>query len=252
MKYGTPSIVFFSALVALLWSAMSGAAFAQYVVDPDQQVWGDPAAGYSEGYPGTTAGYPVTYDSDYYYPTAPISPAQPSADCRVWNDGCNICSREYAGGPLMCTMRGCYYQDDTQAYCQEYFSGAGGSVMCPMDAKICPDGSAVGRVAPSCEFAACPSGGWNVGGGAMCPMDAKVCPDGSSVGRIAPSCEFAACPVHNWYGGYGYDRGSTDSYGFYDWLWNDWNQYWWPNVSYTYPTPSIHWPDYRWSDWQWW
>lgn len=27
-----------------------------------------------------------------------------------------------------------------------------------------------------------------------CPMDAKVCPDGSSVGRVAPLCQFAACP----------------------------------------------------------
>lgn len=30
-------------------------------------------------------------------------------------------------------------------------------VFCTMDAKMCPDGSYVGRVAPSCEFAACPS-----------------------------------------------------------------------------------------------
>lgn len=29
-------------------------------------------------------------------------------------------------------------------------------VACTMDAKICPDGSAVGRVAPNCEFAPCP------------------------------------------------------------------------------------------------
>lgn len=29
-------------------------------------------------------------------------------------------------------------------------------VACTMDAKICPDGSAVGRVPPSCEFARCP------------------------------------------------------------------------------------------------
>jgi Immunoglobulin-like domain of bacterial spore germination len=29
-------------------------------------------------------------------------------------------------------------------------------VACTMEAKICPDGSAVGRVGPSCEFAACP------------------------------------------------------------------------------------------------
>lgn len=29
----------------------------------------------------------------------------------------------------------------------------------------------------------------------VCPMDARVCPDGSSVGRIAPDCEFGACPM---------------------------------------------------------
>ncbi len=29
-------------------------------------------------------------------------------------------------------------------------------VACTMDAKICPDGSAVGRVGPNCEFAPCP------------------------------------------------------------------------------------------------
>ena len=28
-----------------------------------------------------------------------------------------------------------------------------------------------------------------------CTMDAKLCPDGSYVSRVAPSCEFAACPV---------------------------------------------------------
>lgn len=26
-----------------------------------------------------------------------------------------------------------------------------------------------------------------------CPMDAQRCPDGSYVGRVAPSCEFARC-----------------------------------------------------------
>ena len=28
-----------------------------------------------------------------------------------------------------------------------------------------------------------------------CTMEAKVCPDGSSVGRGGPNCEFAACPT---------------------------------------------------------
>jgi hypothetical protein len=32
-------------------------------------------------------------------------------------------------------------------------------VMCTMDAKICPDGSAVGRSGPDCEFDPCPAGG---------------------------------------------------------------------------------------------
>jgi hypothetical protein len=30
-----------------------------------------------------------------------------------------------------------------------------------------------------------------------CPMDAKVCSDGTSVGRIGPNCEFAPCPNEN-------------------------------------------------------
>ncbi|MFH1171454.1 MAG: hypothetical protein V1778_02865 [bacterium] len=30
-----------------------------------------------------------------------------------------------------------------------------------------------------------------------CTLEAKICPDGSSVGRIAPSCEFAACLATN-------------------------------------------------------
>lgn len=30
-----------------------------------------------------------------------------------------------------------------------------------------------------------------------CTMEAKLCPDGTSVGRQGPNCEFAACPVGN-------------------------------------------------------
>ncbi len=30
--------------------------------------------------------------------------------------------------------------------------------------------------------------------GVLCTMDAKLCPDGTSVGRIPPNCEFAPCP----------------------------------------------------------
>jgi hypothetical protein len=35
-----------------------------------------------------------------------------------------------------------------------------------------------------------------VGGGQVgCTMEAKICPDGSAVGRSGPKCEFAPCPV---------------------------------------------------------
>jgi len=30
----------------------------------------------------------------------------------------------------------------------------------------------------------------------VCTMDAKICPDGSSVGRTGPQCEFAPCPTN--------------------------------------------------------
>ena len=61
-------------------------------------------------------------------------------------------------------------------------------VACTDDAKQCPDGSYVARVAPTCAFAPCPDEQKG------CTMDAKICPDGSSVGRVAPNCEFAPCP----------------------------------------------------------
>jgi outer membrane protein OmpA-like peptidoglycan-associated protein len=74
--------------------------------------------------------------------------------------------------------------------------GGTGVTACTKEAKVCPDGSAVGRVAPSCEFAPCPGepAPTPPGSEVMCTMDAKVCPDGTSVGRQPPSCEFAPCP----------------------------------------------------------
>lgn len=62
-------------------------------------------------------------------------------------------------------------------------------VACTEEAKLCPDGSAVGRTNPNCEFAPCP-GEEPV----MCTADVKECPDGSYVARQGPNCEFAPCP----------------------------------------------------------
>lgn len=54
--------------------------------------------------------------------------------------------------------RGTFYNVDPAASCGTAGNGSGGSddVVCTMDVKLCPDGSSVGRVAPSCEFAPCP------------------------------------------------------------------------------------------------
>lgn len=91
----------------------------------------------------------------------------------------------------------------------------GTGIACPEDAKLCPDGSGVGRTGPNCEFAECPIyfGGGNVdetiepipgdGDNVACTMDAKLCLDGSAVGRVGPNCEFAECPPMSTAGGQG-------------------------------------------------
>ena len=60
---------------------------------------------------------------------------------------------------------------------------------CTQEAKLCPDGSAVGRTGPNCEFADCPKENPTV-----CTQDVIQCTDGSYVSRIAPNCNFAPCP----------------------------------------------------------
>lgn len=39
----------------------------------------------------------------------------------------------------------------------KYFGGTSTPKACTMEAKICPDGSSVGRSGPNCEFDACPT-----------------------------------------------------------------------------------------------
>lgn len=84
-------------------------------------------------------------------------------------------------------------------------------VICQSDTQICPDGSAVMRILPSCTFAPCPvlensptppvSSNAKVtpihrgGTASVCTMEAKICPDGTAVSRSGPRCEFAPCPT---------------------------------------------------------
>ncbi len=56
----------------------------------------------------------------------------------------------------------------------------------------CPeDAGTGGSPVPDAPSGEAPSG---PPGGVVCTKDAKLCPDGSSVGRTGPSCEFAPCP----------------------------------------------------------
>lgn len=94
-------------------------------------------------------------------------------------------------------------------------SQGGGDLACTKEAKLCPDGSAVGRVLPGCEFAPCPTQKQSTsmpaplnGGiksnislppsqgssGIVCTQEVKLCPNGSYVGRTLPNCEFKSCP----------------------------------------------------------
>ena len=64
-----------------------------------------------------------------------------------------------------------------------------GRVACTKEAKICPDGTAVGRIGPNCEFAPCP--GEKNGSATMGVVQGKV-----SVGPICPvEREGAPCEI---------------------------------------------------------
>ncbi|MFH1229051.1 MAG: hypothetical protein V1678_01330 [Candidatus Aenigmatarchaeota archaeon] len=54
------------------------------------------------------------------------------------------------------------------------------TVACTMEAKMCPDGSYVGRIAPSCEFAPCPS--------VQCSCPRGYVPDGEA---CTPECYYS-------------------------------------------------------------
>ena len=67
-------------------------------------------------------------------------------------------------------------------------------VACTMDAKVCPDGSAVGRVGPDCEFAPCPSVEEKPSTGklAVTPCTEEQ--------RNVPGCTKEYMPVCGWFG----------------------------------------------------
>ncbi|MBX3233265.1 MAG: hypothetical protein KIT84_20950 [Labilithrix sp.] len=123
---------------------------------------------------GASCSWANTTTYDLVAPSAPDAPVPTYklGDEFKSIDGCNDCTCSDKG--IMCTLRACEQPQPPEHGCT-------------MDAKVCPDGSSVGRQGPKCEFAPCP------GEGPICTADAKKCPDGSYVGRSGPKCEFA-CP----------------------------------------------------------
>jgi hypothetical protein len=122
-------------------------------------------------------------------------------------DGCNSCACTKDG--IACTTKACSSPGNPP------------STGCTEEAKVCPDGTAVGRTGPNCEFAPCPTNACPAlgcdpycpnGGGlkkdangcdtcqcadapVACTAEAKLCPDGKTyVSRQGPNCEFAPCP----------------------------------------------------------
>ncbi|MDP2736249.1 MAG: hypothetical protein Q8O59_00475 [bacterium] len=59
---------------------------------------------------------------------------------------------------------------------------------CTEEAKICPDGSAVGRTEPNCEFAACPSEDSGAGGEAIASLSED---EALAIAREAEDCSMA-------------------------------------------------------------
>lgn len=74
------------------------------------------------------------------------------ANCKVYYDGCNTCSRSYVGGPAMCTLMACMNTGtniwNSGAYCKEYFTNNNQTScteewnpVCGRPYSYCPPGS---------------------------------------------------------------------------------------------------------------
>jgi len=69
----------------------------------------------------------------------------------------------------------------------------GEETACTAEAKLCPDGSAVGRTGPNCEFSACPSetaSSTTDGGGSILPYNSGV----SGTVLLGPTCPVERIP----------------------------------------------------------
>lgn len=71
-----------------------------------------------------------------------------------------------------------------------------GQVACTQEAKLCPDGSAVGRTGSNCEFAPCPLAGLSCLKDADCPSLQYTCQETQGSGIACPSTDPTCVPTH--------------------------------------------------------
>ena len=69
-------------------------------------------------------------------------------------------------------------------------------VACTQEAKLCPDGSAVGRTGPNCEFAQCPVVGKFCLKDADCPSSKYMCEETQGTGTACPSNDPSCAPAY--------------------------------------------------------
>lgn len=67
----------------------------------------------------------------------------------------------------------------------------------PEDTWMCENGAWVKHGNPKEAQPTTPCGDSGVANNKACTEEAKLCPDGSTVGRTGPNCEFAVCPPVN-------------------------------------------------------
>ena len=104
---------------------------------------------------------------------------------------------------VSCPANSTYSGTGTTCNCNSGYSPVNGvcqanSVACPLDVKVCSDGSSVGRIAPSCNFAACPLpatcpvGSTLVNG--VCQINSTVCPSGTTLVNGVCQINSTTCP----------------------------------------------------------
>lgn len=85
---------------------------------------------------------------------SPASPNEATYYIAIWENNTNIHVLKMFAMENVLLQNKILFEQMAKSY---IFTNSPNQIACTMDAKICPDGSAVGRSGPKCEFAPCPT-----------------------------------------------------------------------------------------------